>query len=63
MPDTTKNEISAHSTTVAEANLERGNVLAILSGQETDFPTGYKIPSAGSGSGIPSGVTVKKVEP
>ena len=33
------------------------------SGQETDFPTGYKIPSAGSGSGIPSGVTVKKVEP
>jgi len=33
------------------------------SGQETDFPTGYKIPSAGSGSGIPSGVTVKKVGP
>jgi len=33
------------------------------SGQETDFPTGYKIPSAGSGSGMPSGVTVKKVGP
>ena len=33
------------------------------SGQDTNFPTGYKIPSAGSGSGIPSGVTVKKVGP